>query len=111
MKMRKKIDELLDKHKDLFTRRWNPGQVWTLVKCVQDNVKWLWIGNCEHIPETSHHLTIAGILYTIVVRRMKVGEDVATRTGLSRKLDEERGEEVASVLFTKVPEIEIEVSH
>ena len=38
-------------------------------------------------------------------------EDVATRTGLRRKLDEEGGKEVATVLFIKVPEVEIKVSH
>jgi len=42
---------------------------------------------------------------------IKTGEDVAIRTGLSRKLDEERGEEVATMLFIKVPEVEIKVRH
>jgi hypothetical protein len=58
-----------------------------------------------------NHYTIAGLLFTIVVHRIKAGEDVATRTGLSRKLDEERGKEVATVLFIKVPEVEIKVRH
>jgi hypothetical protein len=45
------------------------------------------------------------------MREIKAGEDVATGRGLSRELDEERGEEVATVLFIKVPEIKIKVRH
>jgi len=112
MKMRKmKVNEPLDKRKDLFTRGWDSRPVRTLVKRIQDNVNGSWIGNREHILKTSYHYTIAGLLRTIVVCRIKAGEDVATRMGLSRKLDEERGEEVATVLFVKVPEVEIEVRH
>jgi len=59
------------------------------------------MGNREHILETSYHYTLARLLCTIVVCRIKAGEDVATRTRLSRKLDEERGEEVATVLRIK----------
>jgi hypothetical protein len=45
------------------------------------------------------------------VGRIQAGEDVATRTGLRRKLDEEGGEEVATVLLIEVPEIKIKVGH
>ena len=65
----------------------------------------------EHIFETLYHYTIAGLLCTIVVCRIKTGEDVVTRTRLRRKLDEERREEVAAVLFIKAPKVEIEVRH
>ena len=112
MKMRKmKVDELLDKCKNLFTRRWNSRPVWTLVERVQDNVNRSSIGDREHVLETSNHFNITWLLCTIVVRRIEAGEDVATGTRLSRKLDEERGEEVATMLFIKVPEIEIKVGH
>jgi hypothetical protein len=50
-------------------------------------------------------------LFTIVVHSIKAEEDVAARTGLSRKLDEERGKEVATVLFIKVPEVKVKVHH
>ena len=43
--------------------------------------------------------------------QIKAGEDVATRTGLSGKLDEKRGEEVATMLLIEVPEVEIKVGH
>ena len=36
---------------------------------------------------------------------------MTARTRLRRKLDEEGGKEVATVLFIEVPEIEIEISH
>jgi len=69
------------------------------------------MGNREHILETTYHYTIVRLLCTIVVCRIKVGDDVATRTGLTRKLDEEGGEEVATMLLIKVPEVEIKVRH
>ncbi len=34
-----------------------------------------------------------------------------SQQGLPRKLDEERGEEVATMLLIKVPEVEIKVRH
>jgi hypothetical protein len=39
------------------------------------------------------------------------GEYVATGIRTSRKLDEERGKQVAKVLFINVPEVEIKISH
>jgi hypothetical protein len=50
MKMQEmKVDKLLDKCKNLFTRRWDSRPVWTLVESVKDNVHRSWSGNCEHI--------------------------------------------------------------
>ena len=45
----------------------------------------------------------------MVVCNIKVGEDVATRTRLRRKLDEERGKQVTAALFIKVLEVEIKI--
>jgi len=45
------------------------------------------------------------------MNRVKGRKDVATRTRLRRKLDEERWEEIAAVLFIDVPKIEIKVRH
>jgi hypothetical protein len=58
-----------------------------------------------------YHYTIARLFGTVVVRIMKTGEDVAARTRLRRKLNEERGEEVALVLLIKVPEVEVKVHY
>ena len=63
MEMRKvKVNELLDKRKDLFTRRWNPRPIWALVERVQDDVNRLRMGTLEHILETLYHNFIAGLL-------------------------------------------------
>ena len=69
------------------------------------------MGEREHILETLYHCNIAGLLCAIIVRRIETGEDIATRTRLRRKLDEEGGKEVTTVLIIEVPEVEIEVSH
>ena len=112
MEMRKmKVNEFLDECKNLFTRRWDSRPVWTLVKGVKDDVNRLRIGNREHILETLYHDTIAGLLCTILVCRIKAGEDIATRLRLCRELDEKGRKEVATVLFLKVPEVEIKVRH
>src|SRR6266571_6698535 len=50
-----KVDELLDKRKDLSTRRWDSRRVWTLVERVQNNVHGPRMGNREHILETTYH--------------------------------------------------------
>ena len=42
--------------------------------------------------------------------QIKPVKNVATRTGLSGKLDEKRWEEISTMLLFEVPEIEIEVS-
>jgi hypothetical protein len=65
----------------------------------------------EHILETLYHFAIAGLLCTIAVLRIEAEEDVATGTILRRKLDEKGWEEVATVLFIEVPEVEIEIDH
>src|SRR6266404_220436 len=106
-----KVHEQLDKGKELFTRRWDSGPVRTLVERVQDNINGRQIWDCEHVNETLYHCTIAGLLCTIFMNRIKRGKDVATRTRLRRKLDEERWEEIAAVLFIDVPKIEIKVRH
>ena len=43
--------------------------------------------------------------------QIKSVKDVATRTGLSGKLDEKRWEEISTILLLEVPEVEIEVSN
>ena len=35
--MQAKVDKLFDELKDLVTRGWNSGKVWTFVECIQDN--------------------------------------------------------------------------
>jgi hypothetical protein len=103
-----KANELLDKRKGLSTRRLDSGPFWTFVERVQYYVDGQWVENREHILERSYHYTIARLLCTIVVCRIRAGEDVATGKGLSSNLDEEGGEEVATVL---VPEVEVKVRH
>jgi hypothetical protein len=111
-KVRKvEVNELLDKSKNLFTRRRDPRPVWTLVERVKDDVYGLRMGDREHILETLYHFTIAGLCCTIVMCRIKAREDVATRRRLRRKLNEEGREEVATMLLVKVPEVEIKVRH
>jgi hypothetical protein len=56
-----------------------------------------------------YQCTMARLLCTIVVFSIKAGEDIATRTGPSINLHEERGEEVATMLLVKVPEVKIKV--
>jgi len=41
--------------------------------------------------------------------QIKAVEDVATRTGLGGKLEEERWEKVSTILLIEVPEVEIKV--
>ena len=67
------------------------------------------MGERKHILETLNHHPITGFFFTVVVGRIKAGEDFAARTGLGRKLHEEGGKEVATVLFLKVPEVEVKV--
>src|SRR6266404_4143461 len=106
-----KVNERLDKGKDLFTRRWNSGPVRTLVERVKNNISGRQIWNREHIDETLYHCLIAGLLCAIFMSSVKGGKDFATRTRLRRKLDEERWEEIAAVLFIDVPKIEIKERH
>jgi hypothetical protein len=42
---------------------------------------------------------------------MELGEYLATGIGLSGKLDEERGKQVAKILFFNVPEVEVKIRH
>ena len=93
----------------LFRSRWDSRPVRTFVEGVKDDVNVLWIESCEHLLETSSHYPITRFFFTIVVHSIKPEEDVAARTGLSRKLDEEGGKEVATMLFIKVPEVEVKV--
>jgi hypothetical protein len=43
--------------------------------------------------------------------QIKAVEDVTARTGLSRKLDENRGEEASTILLIEVPEVKIKVGN
>jgi len=42
---------------------------------------------------------------------IKAVEDITTRTGLGRKLDKKRLEEVSTILFIEVPEVEVKVGN
>ena len=43
--------------------------------------------------------------------QVKAVKDVTARTRLSGKLDKKRGQEVPTILFIEVPEVEIEVGN
>jgi hypothetical protein len=45
------------------------------------------------------------------VFRIESGKYVTTGIGPRRKLDEQRGKQVAKLLFIDIPEVEIEISH
>ena len=65
----------------------------------------------EHFFETIYHRAITGLLDSTVVRRIKAGKYVATRTRASRELDEQRRKYVAASLLVDVPEVEIKICH
>ena len=105
-----KINEILDKRKDLSTRRRDTRRVRALVESVQDDVSWV-VESREHVLEALCHHTKHGRLFAIIVLQIKPGEDIATRIRLSGKLDEKRGEQVPDILLVEIPEIKIKVSH
>jgi hypothetical protein len=45
------------------------------------------------------------------MRKIESRKDIATGIGASRKLDEERWEQVVKFLFVNVPEVKIKVGH
>ena len=54
---------------------------------------------------------MTGLLRTKMVCRVKVKKNIADRIGLVTELDEDRGEQSASILFFLIPEVEKEVGH
>ena len=72
----------------------------------------LLIGNGEHIRvlKTFDRCAIAGLFCTVVMCRVKAGDDVVTGMRLGGKRDE-RGQEVAAVLLIKIPQVEIKIHH
>ena len=65
----------------------------------------------EHVFEAFHHSTIIRLPRSTLVPKIKFGKYIATRIGLSRKLDEEGGKQFVKVSFISVPEVEIKVGH
>jgi hypothetical protein len=65
----------------------------------------------EHVFEAFCHGAITRLLNTTVVCSIKAGEYVATKLRPSRKLEEERRQQVAALLLIAVSKVEIKIGH
>ena len=102
-------NQFIDKLKDLFPGRWNARVVGALVESVQNDVSRTLRRESEHCFETFCHSVVTGLLNTTVMVRIEAGKCIATRIRASRKLNEERRENVAKSLLIGVSEVEIEI--
>jgi hypothetical protein len=63
----------------------------------------------EHFFEAFYHGAIIGFLYSAVVYIIESGEYITAGIRPSRKLDEERGEQIVELLFIDVAEVKIKI--
>jgi hypothetical protein len=84
-----KANKFIHETKDIFSRRWNTGHVWTFVKSVHNDVSRSLCLVGDHFFEAFYHCRIARFLHPTVVCGIESGEYVTTGIGLSRELDEE----------------------
>jgi hypothetical protein len=52
-----------------------------------------------------------GLLRTKMVCRVKVEKNLAERIGLVTKLNKDRGEQIACILFFRIPEVEKKIGN
>ena len=52
-----------------------------------------------------------GLLRTKMVCRVKIKKNFAERIGLVTELNKDRGEQIACILFFRIPEVEKKVGH
>ena len=104
-------NEMVDKVKDLFSRRRQAGIVGAFIKGIDDEENRVLIRKREQVIQTFLQGIITGRLGTLVVFRIKFREKVETRIGLGRELEKNGKEDVAVALFIFVTEITIEIGH
>ena len=72
-------NEMLDKVKDLFSRRRHPSIVGAFIEGIDDEENRVLIRKRQHVIQTSHQGTIIGRLSTLVVFRIKFRQKVETK--------------------------------
>ena len=103
-----KIDEILQKLKDLFACRWDSRDIGTFVEGVDDHVGWAEIREQERYCVKSHYSR--GSVHHCRVPN-KTEEYVKTRIGLNRKLGVEQMKQVSAVLLIGIPEVESKIKN
>ena len=102
---------MLDKVKDLFSRRWQASIVGAFIKGIHDEENGVLIRKRKHVIQAFHQGTIIGRLSTLVVCRIKFREKVETRIGLGRELEKGGKEDVTVALLVFVTKITVKVGH
>jgi hypothetical protein len=106
-----KLDELLHEVEDPFPWRWQPRRVRGFIESVNDDVNRLLVREREHILQALYQFIFTGLLCAALLFEIKFIEYVTMTMGLIGKLNNERREQVTTILLVDVPKIEVKVSH
>ena len=106
-----KSDKLLHETEDDIPRRWHPESIRTFVERVHNNICWVAIGRCEHFLEALYQDVISGLVGAVVVSHVYAVKYIAAKIRASRKLRKKGKDQVSAILFIRISEVEVVVSH
>ena len=106
-----KFHEILHEIENDFPRGWHPKSVRTFVKRVDNDIGWAVVGQRKCLLEALYQDVIRRLVSAVVVSHVNAMEYIAAEIGTSRKLRKEGKDQVSTILFLGIPEVEVIVSH
>ena len=101
------VDKLLHDIEDLLSLRRVPGRIWAFIKGVYDEIEWTLPWEFEHTLQAFHKHVLARLAgATIVVSKVR-RENFRELVRLAAELDEDGRKQVADLLLSTIPEVEI----
>ena len=101
------IDKLLYNLEDLLAFCLNPW-IWALVECIHNNVEWSLPLKCKNLFQTLSQCEYAGLSGAISMGQIDGWQNLGEFIGLGTKLEKNRRQQVAHILFGGIPETKIE---
>jgi len=101
------VDNLLHDIEDLLSLRRVPGGIWTFIKGVYDEIEWALSWQFEHALQAFHEHILAGLAQATTVVRKEGRENTKVLVRLVAELDENGRKQVADILLSTIPEVEI----
>ena len=106
-----KFYEILHEIEDDFSWGWHPKSVRTFVERVHNDIGWAVVGQRKCLLEALYQDVIRRLVSAVVVSHVNAMEYIAAEIGTSRKLRKEGKDQVSTILFLGIPEVEVIVSH
>ena len=109
--LERKFDKLLHEIEYHFPGGWHTKSVGTFIQRVHNDVGWVVIGQYECLLEALYQDVTSRLVRAVVMIHVYAVEYIAAKIGASRELGKKGKDQVSTILFIGIPEVEVIVSH